>query len=218
MTLPRGPVAIAALLGALVVGLVLAILIIDPALADVLTREDGVVEWLQAFLFAAAGLMALGTAWRVARAGGTAVGEVLLAALLTGLIIGEIDLDRIVFGRKLIHTRFLVDDEVWLGWRVLAAAVMVGVPAALGLYALRHRAALLAAGRRALGEPSGRVLLAGLAVFAVTEALERPLGRIPGLPRYVFEELLELVAAIWLCVGLWVRAREPVRGPGGEER
>ena len=218
MTVRRGPVATAALLGALTVGLVLAILIIDPALADVLTREDGVVEWLQAFLFAAAALMALGTAWRLARAGGTPVGEVLLAALLAGLIIGEIDLDRIVFGRKLIHTRFLVDDGVWLGWRALAAVVMVGVPAALGLYALRHRAALLAAGHRALREPSGRVLLAGLAVFAVTEVFERPLGRIPGLPRYVLEELLELVAAICLCVGLWVRVREPVRRQRGEER
>ena len=209
--MPSYPVLVAALLAALTVGLVLAIFLLDPALADVLTREDGVIETLQAVLFAAAGVCALWRGWLTWRGGGSPVVEVLVAALLGGLIIGEIDLDRIVFGRKIIYTRFLVDDEVWLGWRVLAAGIMAGVPAALGLYALRRRAEVLAAGRRALGEPSGRVLVAGLALFALTEALERPLGRIHGVPRYMLEEVLELVAAICLCVALFARAREARR-------
>jgi hypothetical protein len=138
--MPRYPVLVAALLAALTVSLVVTIQLVDPVLADVLTREDGVVEWLQVGLFAAAAVLALRGAWTTVKAGGSPVLEILLTALLGGLIIGEIDLDRLVFGRKIIYTRFLVDEAVWLGWRALAAAVMAGVPAALVLYALRQRA------------------------------------------------------------------------------
>jgi hypothetical protein len=213
--MPRYPVLVSALLAALTVGLVVTIQLVDPVLADVLTREDGVVEWLQVGLFVAAAILALRGAWTTVRAGGSPALEILLTALLGGLIIGEIDLDRLVFGRKIIYTRFLVDEAVWLGWRVLAAAVMAGVPAALALYALRQRTELVAAGYRVLAEPSGRLLLAGLVIFALTETLERPLGRIPGLPRYMVEEVLELIAAIWLCVALSARAGEARRRAAG---
>jgi hypothetical protein len=208
MRMLRHPVLLAALLAGLTVALVLAIFVVDPVLADVLTREDGVIEWLQAGLFAVAAALGLRAAAATWRAGRPPVLEVLLASLLVGLIIGEVDLDRIVFGRKIIHTRFLVDAEVGIGWRVLAAAGMALPPAALALYALRHWRELWAAGRRALAEPSGRVLLAGLAIFALTELFERPLGRVPGLPRYMLEEVLELVAGLWLGAGLLARERE----------
>ena len=176
----RYPVLVAALLAALTVGLVVIIYLIEPELADVLTQEDGVVESLQVGLFVVAGVAASHAAWSARRAGRSPVVEVLLVGLLGGLIIGEVDLDRVVFGRKIIYTRFLVDQDVWLGWRALAAVAIAGVPGAFALYGLQRRAELMAAGRRALGEPSGRLLLAALVLFGLAQVLERPLARIHG--------------------------------------
>ena len=181
------------------------ILAIDPDLADRLTREDAVVEWVQAALFGVGAVLAVRTARARWRVGASPVFEVLIAATLAALVIGEVDLDRVVFGRKIISTRFLVDAHVWLWWRVLALLVMTLPPVLLALYALRRWRELLGAVRRALAESSGRVLIAGVMIFGLTEVFEKPLGRVPGLPRYMLEEVLELIASI--CFGVALSAR-----------
>ena len=195
-----------ALAAVLVVGLA-ATFLVDPELADRLTREDAAVEWLQAALFTFAGVSALRAAWDGWRVDASPVFEVLVVAMMAGLIIGEVDLDRLVVGRKIISTRFLVDARVWLGWRALALLVMALPSVALAIYALRRRRELLAAIRRATRESWGRVFIVGVIVFGLTELFEKPLGRIPGLPRYMVEEVLELVAAICFTVALYARGR-----------
>jgi len=202
-----GVVAIA--LSALVLIVLAAIVVVDRDLADRLTREDALVEWLQAGLFAVAAVFALRAAAARSRAGASPVFEVLVAAMLTGLIIGEVDLDRLIVGRKIISTRFLVDARVWLGWRVLALLVMTLPPLLLAVYALRRWREVLAALRRWMAESSGRVFLAGVVIFGLTEVFEKPLGRVPGVPRYMLEEVLELIASI--CFGVALCAQWRVR-------
>jgi hypothetical protein len=114
-----------------------------------------------------------------------------------------VDLDRLVFGRKIIATRFLVDPRVPFGWRGLALVVMVLPPALLALYALSRWRTLLAAVARAQNEPAARLFIAGVAIFALTELFEKPLGRVPRLPRFMVEETLELVAGVCFVVALY---------------
>lgn len=203
----RHPALVAAWLSGLIAALLVGTLVVDPDLADRLSQEDGVVEWTQTALFVLTGALALRAAWVTWSGGASPVLELLVAAMLAGLVIGEVDLDRVLVGRKIIATRFLVDERVWLGWRALAAVVLVVPPAVLAIYALRRRAELLAAVARALGKPWGRTLLVGVVVFALTEVFERPLGRVPGIPRYMLEETLELIAGVWLTVALYAHAR-----------
>jgi hypothetical protein len=200
---------VAAALALLTAGVLTATFLVDPLLADQLTRENDVVEWLQAALFAVAAALALRAAGETYRGGESPVLEILIAGVLVGLIIGELDLDRVIVGRKIISTRFLVDTEVWVGWRVLGALFVAVPPVALGLYALRRRRELIASMRRAITHPWGRVFLAGFVLFGFVEAFERPLGRVPGLPRYIVEETLELVSAVLLSVALYARSRRP---------
>jgi hypothetical protein len=213
---------IAFVLNAILLAVLAVTSLVDWDLADRLTREDAAVEWLQAALFATAAVFALWTARARWRAGVSAVFEVLVAAMLAGLIIGEVDLDRLLAGRKIISTRFLLDARVWLGWRALALLVMALPPAVLALYALRRWRQLLAAIRCAAVESTGRVFIAGVIILGVAELFEKPLGRIPGLPRYMLEETLELAAAICFGVALYAHCRlrrvEEKEHPGAEER
>jgi hypothetical protein len=200
---------IAAALSALLLVVLAVILVIDRDLADRLTQENAVVEWLQAALFAVAGVFAVRTARARWRTGASPVFEVLIAAMMAGLIIGEVDLDRVVVGRKIISTRFLVDARVWLGWRTLALLVMAFPPLLLAIYALRRWREVLGAGLRTLAESSGRVLIAGVIIFGLTEVFEKPLGRVPGLPPYMLEEAFELIASI--CFGVALSAQWRLR-------
>jgi hypothetical protein len=203
----RDPQVAAAVLAILTAAALTATFLIDPPLADQLTRENEIVEWFQAALFAVAAALALSAAWDTYRAGASPVLEILIAGMLAGLIIGEVDLDRVVVGRKIISTRFLVDTDVWIGWRLVAALCIAVPPAALALYGLLRWTKLVAGIRRALTEPWGRVFLAGLLLFGFVETFERPLGRVPGLPRYIVEETLELISAILLGVALVAHSR-----------
>jgi len=203
----RSSGVVATVLTALVLIVLVAIVLTDRDLADRLTREDAVVEWLQAALFALAAVFALRAAAARWRLGASPVFEVLVAAMLTGLIIGEVDLDRLIVGRKIISTRFLVDARVWLGWRVLALVVMTLPPLLLAVYALRRWREVLSSLRRWMTESSGRVFLAGVVIFGLTEVFEKPLGRVPGVPRYMVEEVLELIASICFAVALCAQWR-----------
>ena len=197
----RHPARVATAISLITMALLGAAVALDPAFADRLSREDDVVEWVQAALFALAAISAVASAWATRRSGASPVLEILIAGMLTGLVIGELDLDKMLLGRKIISTRFLVDNRVGFGWRALAALAVGAPPVALAIYALRRRTELISAIRRALGEPWGRALVVGVVIFGLTEVFEKPLGRIPGLPKYFLEETLELIAGIWLSVG-----------------
>ena len=181
-----------------------AIALVDPPLAHWLTVEDGVVEWLQVVLDAGGALL---IARHLVRppTGRISPFDVLTVAALVGLIIGELDVDRHLLGVKVIKMSFFVNSRYALGWRVLAAVVVVGVPAALGIYALRHIRTLWREGWAALAQPWGRMLAASALLLVLTELFERPLGHVPGVPRYFLEELLELVASIGIVVAAATR-------------
>jgi hypothetical protein len=191
-----------------------AVALVDPALAGRLTVENGVVEWIQVLLEgAAAVLFARHLARDAARVGRVSPLDVVVVASLVGLVIGEVDLDRLIFGTKIIATKFFVDARVALGWRLLAMLVVVGVPLAIGVFALVRIRAFWRDGWAAIARPWGRVLAASVAVAVLTEVFEKPLGHVPGVPRYFLEELLELVAAIGFIVSAMGRRSDPTTPP-----
>jgi len=201
---------VAAALALIAVIALSAVALVDPALAGRLTVENGVVEWTQVLLEAAAAvLFARHLARDAARVGRVSPLDVVVVASLIGLVIGEVDLDRLIFGTKIIATKFFVDARVALGWRLLAMLVVVGVPLAIGVFALVRIRAFWRDGWAAIAQPWGRVLAASVAVAVLTEVFEKPLGHVPGVPRYFLEELLELVAAIGFLVSAMGRRSDP---------
>jgi hypothetical protein len=201
---------VAAALALIAVIALSAVALVDPALAGRLTVEHGVVEWIQVLLeAAAAALFARHLARDAARVGRVSPLDVVVVASLIGLVIGEVDLDRLIFGTKIIATKFFVDARVAFGWRLLAMLVVVGVPLAIGVFALVRIRAFWRDGWAAIAQPWGRVLAASVAVAVLTELFEKPLGHVPGVPRYFLEELLELVAGIGFLVSALGRRSEP---------
>jgi hypothetical protein len=185
----------------------LVLALVNPSLAERLSVEDGVIEWLQVFLYSAAALLFGRHIVRTVGDGRRGVSplDVLTVAALAGLVIGETDLDRRLFGTKVIATKFFVKSSVALPWRALAALVVVGVPAALGIYALMRIRVLWRDGWAALDQPWGRVLAASTALLLLTEVAERHLRIVPGVPRYFIEETLELIAALGIVVAAAAR-------------
>jgi hypothetical protein len=182
---------------ALVAGLAL-----DRRLAGHIMNEGGPVETLQAFLFAIAGAWALGHVVRYVRVGADPAASVLLAYFFGTLVIGELDLDKRLFGTRVIHTRFFVDPSVWLPYRVAAVVVGGGVPLAFAVYALRHVSSLRDTAWRLAREPGGQLLLVGLLIFGGVQLFERQLVTAGGLPPYFLEESLELVAGFCWIAGI----------------
>jgi hypothetical protein len=161
-----------------------AVVVWDFAAATALVVEDGPVEWLQVALCAAAAV---------------------LAALL-GIIIGEVDLDKRIFGVKVISTKFMVDGRIPPALRVLGSAIVIGVPAAIAVYALRRIRELWSAGIDALGHAHGQVLLAAVLLFGTVDLVEGLLNHVLGFPRFFAEETLELIATAWFFIaalGRW---------------
>jgi hypothetical protein len=197
---------VAAALALIAVVVLSAIALVDPGLADRATAENGAVEWFQVLLDAAAPvLFGRHLARNASRAGRVSPLDVVIVAALIGLVIGEVDFDRLVFGTKVISTRFSVDARVALPWRVLAAVGVVGVPAAIGIFALVRIRLFWREGWAAIAQPWGRVLAASVALAVVTDLLERQLGHVPGVPHYFLEELFELVAGIGFLVSAVAR-------------
>ena len=179
----------------------LGIALVAPALAARLTAENGVVEWAQVLLEGGAVMLFGRELVRDAReTGRVSPLDLVVVASLIGLIIGEIDLDRTLFGTKVIATRFFVNDRVAIAWRALAVLIVVGAPAAIGLFVVVRARIFWREGWAAIAQPWGRVLAASVGLAVLTELFEKPLGHVPGVPHFVLEELLELVGAIGLFV------------------
>src|SRR5262245_37498300 len=115
----------AAALALIAVIVLSAVALVDPALAGRLTTDNGVVEWVQVRLdAAAAAVFARHMVRDAAHVGHVSPLDVIVAASLVGLVIGEVDLDRLIFGTKIIATQFFVDAGVAFVWRLLAMLVV----------------------------------------------------------------------------------------------
>jgi hypothetical protein len=199
---------VAAALALITVAVLSVIALVDPPLAARLTVENGAIEWLQVLLDAGAALLFGRDLVRNAReTGRVSPLDLAIVSCLIGLIIGEVDLDRLLFGTKVIATRFFVNGKVALHWRVLAMLVVVGVPAAIAIFVVARFRAFWREGWAAVAQPWGRVLAASVALSVVTEIFEKQLGHVPGVPQFFLEELFELVAAIGFLVAAAARGR-----------
>jgi hypothetical protein len=165
-----------------------------------LVAEHGLLEWLQVGLFAGAALAAARRgvlAWAARRSGAA---DVLLAAGFGSLVISELELPRLVLGKSIKIGRLTREVAAGSPREIVFVLLVAALALAVGVYAVRHRADLVAAASSALGEGWGRLLLGGLALLLVTALLERPLNQMMGpLPRPLVEESLELLAALY-CV------------------
>lgn len=199
--------AVAATLSVVLVAVLLVVTVVDPVLTARLVDEGGAVETLQVVFAAAAGILAFRQGRAARRAGQPATLEVAIVASMTALCIGEVDLDRIIFGTKIISTRFFVNPGRPLALRALAVALVVGPPLAVALWLLARFRHLRGAALDGLRQPWGQVAAFGALLFLTVEVVEKPLGRIEWLPRNFAEELLECVAALCIFVGLAARRR-----------
>src|SRR6266850_2235054 len=157
--------AVAFLASVVAVAFLVLLALHDPELGGWLVRENGVVEWLQVILMAIAGVLAARQGLAAKRRGEPFALEVAIVAAMTMICIGEIDLDRLLFGTKIIHTRFFVSPRHPLGWRLLAALVVVGPPTVFGIWLLVHIRELWRASLRGLFEPWGQTATFGVALF-----------------------------------------------------
>jgi hypothetical protein len=200
-----GSRAIALTLCGLAVVALVAVAVVDRARAEALLSEHGIVEWVQVALMAGAVVLAARHGFAAAAAGGSAAFDVAIVAGLGMVVTGEMDVDRQIFGMKIISTHFFVNPNYPVALRALAVLVIVGPPIAVGLWLLPRWRALLAASLSGLREPWGQVAAFGAAVYVLTQIFERPIDHFPWQPRNFFEELLEFVAAICIFVGLVAR-------------
>jgi hypothetical protein len=197
--------AVAFLASVVAVAILVLVALRDWKLGGWLVMENGVVEWLQVILIGAAGVLAARQGLAAKRRGEPFVFEVAVVAAMTMICIGEVDLDRVLFGTKVIYTGFFVSPKHPLGWRLLAVLVVVGAPTAVGIWLLVHIGELWRACLRGLLERWGQTATFGIGLYMLVQMFERRIDRLPWQPPYFFEEGLELVAAIYMFVGLAAR-------------
>ena len=193
------------MVGAVVAVVTAAVGIFDPPLAIALMAENSAVESLQVVLMAAAAALAARQGWLALRAGRPAVLDVAIVTAMVMACVGEIDLDRKIFGVKIVTTLFFVDPKYPLALRVLAALIVVGVPFAVGVWLLRRWTTLHGLGQGALREPWGQTAAFGAALYVVAQMLERPIDRIPWQQHHMIEETSELIAALCIVIALVAR-------------
>ena len=190
---------------AVVVLVTAAVGIVNPPLAIALMAENSAVESLQVVLMAAAGALAARQGWVAIRMGRPAVIEVAVVTAMVMAAVSEVDLDRKIFGVKVIATLFFLNPKYPLAFRVLAVLVVVGVPTGVGVWLLTRWKTVREAGRRALREPWGQTGAFGAALYVLTQILEGPIDRIRWQQHHMIEETSELVAV--LCIVIAVAAR-----------
>ena len=195
---------------ALTVGVVTAatigvIAIVNPPLAVALVAEHSLVECLQVAFLAAGGLLTARYAWNAARAGRPVALEIAIVTAIAMACISEVDLDRLLFGTKIIAKRFFLSPRTPLAVRVLAFLVVVGVPAAVGVWLLTRWRTVREQIASALREPWGQTVAFGLILYAMAQTLERPIDKISWNPHHLLEEAAEVVAALCMFIALAAR-------------
>jgi hypothetical protein len=136
------------------VAVLLGIALVAPAFAARLAAENGVVEWAQVLLEGGAAVLFGRELVRDTReTGRVSPLDLVVVAALIGLVLGEVDLDRILFGTKVIATKFFVNGRVAIAWRALAVLIVVGVPAAIGLFVLLRARVFWLEGWVAVAQP-----------------------------------------------------------------
>src|SRR4029453_3468945 len=200
--------AVAFLVSLVAVALLVAAALHDPKLGKRLVEENGVVEWLQVILMALAGALAAHQGLAAKRRGEPFALEVAIVMMMAMICIGEVNLDRVLFGTKIIYTKFFVNPRYPLRWRLLAVLVVVGPPTVGGVWLLLHVRELWRASVQGRGEAWGQTATAGVGVLGLGQAFEKRIDRLPWQPEDFFEEVLELVAAIYIFVGLAARQRD----------
>jgi RND family efflux transporter MFP subunit len=197
--------AVAVVLSLLAIALLVVVTVLDPELATRVVSEDHLVEWLQVAFAAGAAILAFRHGRAARQAGQPATLEVAIVAAMVAICIGEVDLDRMVFGTKIISTRFFVSPRYPLAARALAVLVVVGAPLAVAAWLLGHWRYLWEGVVDGLRRPWGQVAAFGMGLMLLVEVFERPLGHLEMLPRSFAEEALELVSTLCIFVGLVAR-------------
>ncbi|MBI2204528.1 MAG: hypothetical protein HYU41_11830 [Candidatus Rokubacteria bacterium] len=172
------------------------------------TREGGIVEWAQVALMTATVVVAM-----VSVARPPAALDVLLALGFVAAIRAEVDLDRWVFGVSIVDGKFLMTDAAPPAIRLLVGAMIAGLVVATAIYAVSRRAELRGELPRLRREPWGRALLAGTLLILLVQLVERPLNfveaslsRVMPMPRWFFEESMELLGAAYCLLAVAQRA------------
>lgn len=207
--------SLAALLVLAPVALLLVLGIVDPALTARLVDEHGPVEWMQVGLSAVAAALALGRARSLVRAGRSPAFDLVVGLVMIVLAVAELELDRWIFGTKVVGSRFFLAPRkpVAWPWRTITNVIAYGVPAAVGVYALARARELVDVARTALREGWGWSLLGGVVVLGASQGLERTLARLAFVSPYFAEEVAELAGAACFVLAYAVRPREPHAGP-----
>ena len=182
-----------------------AIAIVDRNRAQALLAEHGLVEWIQVALMSVAAALAARHGIADAEAGRPAALDVAIAATLGFIVLGEVDLDRAIFGMKIVSTHFFVNPGYPLALRALAVLVIVGVPVAVGVWLATRWRTVLDGSLAGLREPWGQVAGFGLALYVLVQLFERPIDNSPWQPRNFVEETFEFLSAICMFVGLVAR-------------
>ena len=191
--------------GLLTAGLTALITILNTPLAVALVAEHSLVESLQVAFLAAGGLLIGRYAWSAARAGRPVVLEVAMITAIAMACISEIDLDRVLFGTKVIAKRFFLGARYPLGLRALAFLVIVGIPAGVAVWVLTRWRTFRDQLLGALREPWGQTVVFGFVLYALAQTLERPIDKISWNPHHLLEEALELIAALCMFIALAAR-------------
>lgn len=172
------------------------------------TREGGIVEWAQVALMTATVLVALVSAARP-----PAALDVLLALGFVAAVRAEVDLDRWVFGASIVDRKFLMSAATPLAMRLVVWSMIAGLVVATAIYAAARRAELRRELSRLRHEPWGRALLAGVLLILLVQLVERPLNfaegllsRVMPMPRWFFEESIELLGAAYCLLAVTQRA------------
>ena len=193
------------LVSVLVVVVIEAVGITNPPLAVALMAENSVAEWLQVLLMAGAGTLAACQGWAALRKGQPAAFEVAVATGCMLICISEVDLDRVLFGTKVVATYFFVNPKYPLALRALAVVVIVGFPTAVGVWLLTRWRQLFDVARAVLRERWGQTAIMGAALYVTVQVLERPIDHIRWQQHHLLEEMLELVAAWLIFIGFAAR-------------
>ena len=188
--------------GLIVAALLVALVTWDPVVAGRLVREDSLVEWLQVVGAAVAlgfVLAALVRRWSAA--------DVVLAVLLCAMIASEIELDQRIFGIPVVDPRFFRLATVPFAVKVIAGALVIGLPLGLAVYTVRHWRDLWAEARVAARDGWLPPLVVAVVFIAIAQAWERELNYVLPLPKYFLEESLEVLGMTYLALGMGRRLR-----------